>query len=779
MQDVLSSRWVQYPRAVRWIWYVTAVVVLIAAAFAFTQLATRSEHRDYSAERLATQVSSADGQVEAAIWRTVAYYSVYIGGRSAVQVPVATLMAPVAADSSGMAAKIQQVRSYDPAGAQLLSSALQALQVAAHHLGKAVGDRRPRAQAVVLNITARVVPAVDRLAAAAHAVVTQELSAAQANANRADLLLYLFLAAGLLLLVALVVHGGDVRTAATQKQADRRLESLLDSLSDIVITLDSEHQVLWCSSSGARALAAGDGIVGRHFCALAADGDQDELHRHLLDGVERAIDERMVVRLADRAGSLRSYELAADHVSAGASQLPGLTLSLRDVTERLALEQRLRHEVSYDAITGLAGRVLFDNRVVRRCESLTSDDRGRAAVLLFDLDDFKTINDSLGYSLGDALLGAVGGRLAAAVGGADTAARMGGNEFGVLLDSVGSDQEATEKAFGLRDLLSELYLVGGRELHVTLSVGVAVSTGGEAGYDLVRHAAVALHATKAAGRRTVTVYDPGMSERARTRLGLVEEFPLALQSGQFELDYQPIVDLRSGALLAVEALVRWAHPRRGRLYPADFIGYAEETGLICELGEWVLNTACAQAARWWSRYPDRDLHVNVNVSPVQPSDSPVRAFVAHALGRTGLPPHLLVLEITESALPSQGQDIVEIMRVLRSLGVKTALDDFGTGYSALARLHEYPLDILKIDRFFVTDSETDQAKRQLVGSVVELGHALGLRVVVEGVEHRDQLGWLRSANVDAVQGFVFARPMPAKQITTLLAQGAAPFAKWL
>jgi len=436
-----------------------------------------------------------------------------------------------------------------------------------------------------------------------------------------------------------------------------------------------------------------------------------------------------------------------------------------------ATARALEHQATHDALTALPNRALFQGRLE---QALAGAARGgdAVAVLFLDLDRFKVVNDSLGHAAGDDLLVAVAGRLAGCVRGGDTVARLGGDEFAVLLAGLGVGREATRTAERIIRALDAPFRLGGHDVVTATSIGIAVGGTGHAAVDLLRDADVALYRAKARGRGRYAVFDATMNARALERLELEADLRRALRRGEFEVYYQPKVDLATGRLAGLEALVRWRHPVRGVVGPGAFIPVAEETGLIQPLGQWVLEEACRQARRWGEAAEAAGggpaVVVSVNLSARQFAQPTLVEDVARALAAGGADPRQVQLEITEGVAMGNAEATVEILRRLKGLGVGLAIDDFGTGYSSLAYLKRFPVDALKIDRAFVTGLRRETADSSIVGAVVGLGRALRLAVVAEGVETAEEAAQLCELGCALGQGYHFARPLPRAQVDALL-----------
>jgi diguanylate cyclase (GGDEF)-like protein len=447
-------------------------------------------------------------------------------------------------------------------------------------------------------------------------------------------------------------------------------------------------------------------------------------------------------------------------------------LNTRDVSERKRLEQQLVHQAFHDPLTGLANRALFRDRV---SHALTLARRhGHALTVLFlDLDDFKKVNDSLGHEVGDRLLIAAAERFRSCSRVTDTVARFGGDEFAILLEERGA-VDANALVERLREAMEPPFLLGGNEVHVHASIGIATATGADTADDLLRNADVAMYAAKRAGKGRSEVYRSDMHAAVHERLELESALALAIERNELTLHYQPIVCLRTGRPRGLEALVRWNHPRHGCLLPQHFVPLAEETGLILRLGEWVLSEACRQLADWRQVFTGLDLSVAVNISGRQFLDPQIVNITRDALDASRLSPAALTLEITESVLMQQTEAMLERLEELRRIGVRLAIDDFGTGYSSLGYLRRFPLDMLKIAKPFVDDVSAGVERAALARAVVGLGETLGLRTVAEGVELAEQRAALTLLGCELGQGHLFAAPMPPDRVETYLAQWTDP-----
>jgi diguanylate cyclase (GGDEF)-like protein/PAS domain S-box-containing protein len=447
----------------------------------------------------------------------------------------------------------------------------------------------------------------------------------------------------------------------------------------------------------------------------------------------------------------------------------GRVWSFRDITDRKRLESELSHQAFHDSLTELANQALFRDRV-EHALARTTGDRDHIAVLFIDLDDFKTVNDGLGHRAGDDLLVAVSDRLRGCLHTSDSAARLGGDEFAVLLEDVGPEREAEDVAAQVISSLHQPFKVLGHEVFVSASIGIAFAGPATSGDQLLRSADLAMYTAKRRGKNRFETYRAEMHAAALDRLELEVALRHGLDRGELTLEYQPVVALATGEIVAVEALVRWQHPQRGLLQPDAFIPLAEETGLVTELGRQVLAAACVQARRWQLEHPAAaHLSVSVNVSGRQLHADALVDHVADALRESGLPAANLIIEITETAMMNDTEASLRRLELLRKSGVRLAVDDFGTGYSSLSYLQRFPVEILKIDRAFVATIATSPSEVSLAPAILSLARTLRMRAVAEGVETSIQADALAALGCELAQGFYFSRPLNPEAVADLLA----------
>ena len=492
--------------------------------------------------------------------------------------------------------------------------------------------------------------------------------------------------------------------------------------------------------------------------------------------VEMAIGENRTVYLPAHCILIRHHglEIAVEgcispiHDRQG--QATGAVIVFRDVSAARAMAVQMAHSAEHDFLTGLPNRMLLNDRLSQAI-ALARRHRKPVAVLFLDLDGFKHINDSLGHAIGDKLLQSVATRLVGCVRASDTVSRQGGDEFVVLLSEVEHPQDAAIAARKLLGAVAAAHIIDRHDLHVTTSIGVSVYP--EDGLDaetLIKHADTAMYQAKENGRQSYQFFMPAMNVRAVERQSIEEGLRRALERQEFALHYQPIIDLKTGAITGAEALLRWTHPTQGSVPPAQFIPVAEDCGLIVPIGKWVLREACAQARAWVEAgLPAMTLAVNVSALEFRDKNFLKDLFVI--LGETGLDPRSLELEVTESVLMKHAEAAAPILQALRAIGIQVALDDFGTGYSSLGYLRKFPLDALKIDQSFVRQIGAAGEDTAIVTAVIAMAQSLKLRVIAEGVETLEELTFLRAYHCDEVQGYYFSRPVVPRQFAKLLKTG--------
>ena len=578
---------------------------------------------------------------------------------------------------------------------------------------------------------------------------------------------------GVLGALVAIAMGLVMRRAGAQRSAWFR--SLVHNGSDLITVVARDGTIRYQSPSAERLVGiAADDLVGASYLELIEPEDRPHLVTLFQDGGGPSSTEGTAeYRLRHVDGSSRYVESIVSG-PAGDVAADGLVLNTRDVTDRKMLEEELAHQAFHDSLTGLSNRAVFRDRVDHALARASRTGAG-LTVLLLDLDGFKMINDSLGHDVGDELLIAVGARIRACGRESDTIARLGGDEFAILLEDEGDQGRAIGVAERILAELATPFNIGGRDVFVRASIGVATCVADGTNMDeLIRNADTAMYAAKTAGKGRYEVFQPSMHERALARFEVQGDLQRALDRGEFVVHFQPIVDFASDRVTGMEALVRWLHPTRGLLPPIEFIGLAEESGLIVPLGRWVLREACRRTVAWRERFPEATaLTVSVNLSTRQLLEPDLVAQVRDALAETGLDPAALVLEITEGSLMQDVATTAVKLRQLKELGVRLAIDDFGTGSSSLAYLHRFPIDLLKIDKTFVDDVTAGGSPgAALVRAIVELAGTFNLETVAEGIEDGEQLDRLRSFGCGSGQGYLFARPLGIDAMESLLRGGS-------
>jgi len=566
----------------------------------------------------------------------------------------------------------------------------------------------------------------------------------------------------------------DLQHIAIERESSERFQALIQSSTDVISIVAANGEVRFQSASVRR-------IFGYEPEQLLGSRLRDLVHP---EDVERTLAE--FARIVAESGATAIAECRVRHADGSwrytetrmtnlldEPAINGIVLNVRDVTESHALEAELRHQAFHDSLTGLANRALFSNRLEHSLVASKRDAR-TIAVLNCELNGLKRVNDSLGYNAGDEALLLVADRLRTCVRGQDTVARMGGNEFAILLDRLTSPSDATTAMERIMTLLRQPIQLPGAQVEFQPYIGIAVSGGpNETVEDLLRNAALAMHQARRY-EGAYAMFDPEMHADAIKRIEVESELRTALDESQFVLHYQPTIDLQTGRLTGVEALVRWQHPRRGIVPPMEFIHLAEESGLIVPLGRWAIQEACRQVRIWQKEIPANEpIALNVNLSARQLRHPNIVRDIADALDDSGLLPSRLILEITESVLMIDTTATINRLFQLKSLGVRLAIDDFGTGYSSFAYLRRFPVDIIKIDKSFVDDIATEPTASALVDAMIRIGKTLRLETVAEGVEQVEQAERLRSLQCDVGQGYLFSKPLPTEAITTFLRERTA------
>jgi diguanylate cyclase (GGDEF)-like protein/PAS domain S-box-containing protein len=608
-----------------------------------------------------------------------------------------------------------------------------------------------------------------------------------AEATRNSLLSSLLVLLATIPLTVFVSNRVLARTYEREQRlrVEARFGSLVRNSSDLLLIVSPDHRIGYVSPSVERVLGfRQEQLHGRAVEDLIHPDDQltaVALIRRVPGSAGPST--RVEWRIRHRDGSWRDFELACTDLT-GDPTVAGVVLNGRDISERKALEEQLTHQAFHDPLTGLANRALFKDRVDQAL--VRASRRGSSvAVIFLDLDDFKTVNDSLGHHAGDRLLADVAERLQGALRTSDTIARLGGDEFAVLLEEA-DDSEVQRTAERAVTELRAPFAIEGQQVFVSASIGIALGSSGlNSAPDLLRGADMALYAAKSRGKGEVRVFDRTMHQDLVSRLELDAELRRAIDHDELVVHYQPIVALGDATVVGFEALVRWQHPVRGLILPGLFIQFADDSGMIDAIGRLVLDRACRQLRIWQETHPGRPLTMGVNLSARQLDSDSVVEMVRDAIDATGVAASSVIIEITEGTLMQDVEATLRRLVDLKKLGVRLAIDDFGTGYSSLSYLRRFPVDVLKIDRSFVEHVAARTDAMALTRAIVELARSLRIRAVAEGVETAAQAAELRSLGCDYGQGYLFGPPMapaaaeallraPVKPVRTSLARASAP-----
>ncbi len=543
----------------------------------------------------------------------------------------------------------------------------------------------------------------------------------------------------------------------------RQLRTAVDNIPQGLVLYDASAKIVVCNKPYIQMFGLSSDVA-KQGCTIqqliqhrketgSFDGDVEAFCAAIIHNVRLG---RGTRQLTEAPGG-RAIEIVNKPLKSG-----GWVATIEDITERTRVEQKIAHLAHYDALTDLPNRALFREKLDAALKALGPG--AQLAVLYIDIDEFKSVNDALGHHVGDELLKEVAERLRGCIGEGDVAARLGGDEFAIIHTSAGGRAETERLVNALYAAIRQPLECAGHLISTDASIGIAIAPAdGDHLDQLLKNADLALYGAKGDGRRTYRFFEQGMGARATARRTLELELRHAISEGGFEVHYQPVVDLRDNRVRGCEALLRWRHPQRGNISPAEFIPVAEDTGLINALGEFVLQTACAEASRW----PDH-IRIAVNVSPVQFRSQTLALNVASALAASGLSASRLELEITEAVLMRDDETALATLHQLRALGVRIALDDFGTGYSSLSYLHRFPFDKIKIDRSFVKNIGDEGASAAIIQAVVNIANASNMTTTAEGVEQAWQRDMLRELGCTEMQGFLFSPPVAALEVRRLL-----------
>jgi len=591
------------------------------------------------------------------------------------------------------------------------------------------------------------------------------------------------LAVGGILITALVVvrqidavrENVQLLSEQSKRENEARFEALVRHSSDVITIVDPDTVVRYVSPTIAEIFGhLPEELEGKRLADLVHPDDVPRTLSFFMSVLPRgAVTTPAEWRMRHRDGGWRDVEVIGTNLL-DEPTVRGIVLNTRDISERKALQAELTHQAFHDTLTGLANRALFLDRVTHALALARRHSR-TIAVIFLDLDNFKTVNDSLGHAQGDTLLIHTAERMQHAVRTADTIARFGGDEFAILIEDATDNDAAMTVVERVLESMRHPFHLEGKEVFASASIGIASAEADQTASDLLRNADMAMYIAKQSGKGQYRRYEARMHTEALERLELESDLRHAIDREEFTLRYQPIVLLHTGEIAGVEALVRWNHPTRGMMSPLQFIPLAEETGLIVPLGRWVVREACRQAVGWESLRPaGHPLTLTINISGHQLQGEHVVEDVRRALSDSGLDPRQLVLEITESVLMQQSETILERLHALKSLGVRLAIDDFGTGYSSLGYLQRFPIDILKIDKSFVDDVGRGDTESALARAVIALGETLQLQTIAEGIELKQQLNGLQDLGCELGQGFFFDKPIDPAEIETALRNAYAP-----
>ena len=575
--------------------------------------------------------------------------------------------------------------------------------------------------------------------------------------------------------IAAVRENVRLLSERSKRENEARFQALVQHSSDVITIVDPDTVIRYASPTVSQIFGhLPSEIEGKRLADLVHPDDVPRTLSFFMSVLPHgAVTTPAEWRMRHHDGGWRDVEVIGTNLL-DEPTVRGIVLNTRDISERKALQAELTHQAFHDTLTGLANRALFLDRVTHALALARRHSR-TIAVIFLDLDNFKTVNDSLGHAQGDMLLIHTSERMQHAVRTADTIARFGGDEFAILIEDASDNDSAMTVVERVLESMRHPFHLEGKEVFASASIGIASADPDHTASDLLRNADMAMYIAKQSGKGQYRRYEARMHTEALERLELEADLRHAIDRDEFTLRYQPIVLLHTGEIAGVEALVRWNHPTRGMMSPLQFIPLAEETGLIVPLGRWVVREACRQAVGWQPLRPEgHPLTLTINISGHQLQGEHVVEDVRRALSDSGLDPRQLVLEITESVLMQQSETILERLHALKALGVRLAIDDFGTGYSSLGYLQRFPIDILKIDKSFVDDVGRGDTESALARAVIALGETLQLQTIAEGIELKQQLNGLQDLGCELGQGFFFDKPIEPAEIETALRNAYAP-----
>ncbi|MDT5120573.1 MAG: hypothetical protein QOC96_55 [Acidobacteriota bacterium] len=559
------------------------------------------------------------------------------------------------------------------------------------------------------------------------------------------------------------------RTAEMNK-ANQTLRVLIEASPLAIFVLDTQAQVSLWNPAAERMFGWNEQELLNKPLPIIPDERREDFQARFASALQGQALSNFETRHQRKDKTLLEVSLWTTTLLDPNGEISGVMAIVADITERKQAEARIHYLAYHDTLTGLPNRVSFEERLTEAISRVESSQHP-LAVLFLSLDRFKKFNDTLGHIVGDQLLHHVAERLSASMREGDTLARFASDEFAFVLTHTQSSDDVAEMAHKFQSLLEASFAIDEQELYVTASVGIGLYPhDGVDAQSLLKNAGAALYRAKQQGGNNFQFYTADMNERALKRLALENSLRSALERKEFAVYYQPQVNINTGRVVGMEALVRWRHPELGLVSPSEFIPLAEDTGLIAPIGEWVLRTACAQTKAWLD-CGFAPLHIAVNLSPRQFQQPDLLSMIERHLKETGLDPRYLELEVTESSVMKNPESAISTLRELKAMGIKISIDDFGSGYSSLSYLKHLPIDVLKIDQSFVADMTTDPKDAAIVMATIQLAHSLQLKVTAEGVETDEQLRFLRLLRCDEMQGYLFCRPLPVEAFEQLLHEG--------